>query len=385
MRKIGWLAIAMLLTGLACQAEPDDVADDDSAPDGDDDDDATAGDDDDATAGDDDDVVTVSAEITSPANLQTFEDGVYIPFEGLAADTAHDVTELTYEWVSHLAGSLGTGTVESDGTAALTIANLDDGYHDITFQVSNPVGEQASDTVRIGICSWQSPETFDTDIAGSGWQLYGDASWDVGGWLEMTGTDRDQQGAVFNLVDTVMPGDVSISFLIRTGPNVGEGADGFAMSVFDVATVAELEDLVLGAANGGGLGYGVSGDYGAAVVDAFHVEIDTWHNVYNGNTEFHTDPTEQNHIAVTLNGDPGDHVLWAAVPDIEDMAWHEVTIDVVEDHVTVTLDGVVVLEGTVPGLWFSGGFIGFSGSTGYYTNYHSFDQLQILQECVVPT
>ncbi|MBL6976385.1 MAG: hypothetical protein ISR64_11680 [Deltaproteobacteria bacterium] len=33
---------------------------------------------------------------------------------------------------------------------------------------------------------------------------------------------------------------------------------------------------------------------------------------------------------------------------------------------------------------FRGGFIGYSGTTGYYMNQHGFDDLQILQECLVP-
>lgn len=50
----------------------------------------------------------------------------------------------------------------------------------------------------------------------------------------------------------------------------------------------------------------------------------------------------------------------------------------------VTLDGLPAIDGLVPGLDLRGGFIGFSGSTGYYSNYHRFDDLQILQECLVP-
>ena len=42
-------------------------------------------------------------------------------------------------------------------------------------------------------------------------------------------------------------------------------------------------------------------------VEAFHVEIDTYHNQ---NDPFY-EPGPSNHIAVTLNGDPADHVLLA--------------------------------------------------------------------------
>ena len=38
----------------------------------------------------------------------------------------------------------------------------------------------------------------------------------------------------------------------------------------------------------------------------------------------------------------------------------------------------------VPDFLFWGGYIGFTETTGFYTNYHRFDELQILQECWVP-
>ena len=111
----------------------------------------------------------------------------------------------------------------------------------------------------------------------------------------MTGNLPNKKGAIYTVSELVTPGDVSISFYIRTGG--GTGADGFAMSVFDAEDLTELESLIAAAHTGGGLGYGVAGDDGSWVGDAFHVEIDTWHHVYNGPTELHTDPTPENHSA----------------------------------------------------------------------------------------
>lgn len=111
------------------------------------------------------------------------------------------------------------------------------------------------------------------------------------------------------------------------------------------------------------------------------MEIDTWHNLFNGDTELHSDPTSQNHIEITLDGDPGNSVAWALAPNIEDYQWHTITVQVTGAQVVVSLDGDEIINQVVPGLQFRGGFIGFSGSTGFYTNHHEFDDLQILDDC----
>ena len=323
------------------------------------------------------------AAIAAPEKDDVFEVGTQVTLDGTVGDSVFPADELKVTWSSSKDGILGIGAPLNDGSTSLTIDTLTAGIHAITLEVENPFGQKAWDTVVIGICAWASPETFDTDIAGTQWQKYGSAYWHPDGYLEMTGIAPDKKGAIYNLVDQVTPGDVSISFRILTGPDPG-GADGFAMNVFEADDVTHLETLIEAAKDGGGLGYGVSGDYGNAVVSAFHVEFDTWHNVYNGTTQLHTDPTEMNHIGIMTNGDPGNHLLWAEIPSIEDGVWHDVTLEVTGDVVRVTLDGVEKINEAIPGMEFRGGFIGFSGTTGYYMNQHGFDDLQILQECLVP-
>ena len=51
------------------------------------------------------------------------------------------------------------------------------------------------------------------------------------------------------------------------------------------------------------------------------------------------------------------------------------------EDVTVLMDDSIVIDGNVPGLSFKGGFIGFTGTTGYYTNYHRFDDLEVQEAC----
>ena len=114
-------------------------------------------------------------------------------------------------------------------------------------------------------------------------------------------------------------------------------------------------------------------------IDAFHIEIDTWQNTGDPNW----DPTPDNHIGIMQNGDASNHYLWASVPFIEDLNWHPVTVEIKKDVVRVTVDGNEVMNKAIPNFKFRGGFIGFSGTTGWATNFHRFDDLQILQQCLV--
>lgn len=218
-----------------------------------------------------------------------------------------------------------------------------------------------------------------------GWEITGDAYWDAGGWLELTGLSQGKGGWIFKTSSTVNPGDVSISFSIRTGGGINTGADGFALSVFNVESVEELRAVIDSAAVGGCLGYGVTagcGDPGNLLVEAFHIEIDTWHNSKPGNPM--DDPTDQNHIAIALDGNPDNHVLWYPVPSIEDTKWHDLVVEIEGSHVTVTLDQSIIIDDDAPGLSFRGGYLGFSGSTGWATNWHSIDNLYVDQGCEVP-
>jgi hypothetical protein len=326
----------------------------------------------------------MSATIDEPTPDQVFEKGTSLTFNGVVSDSIFAPSMLTVEWASNKDGVLDTAAAAADGAVSFSTDALTPGLHLITLTVTNPNDQYYIAGVEVSVCQWAFPDKFDTNITGGKWKTYGDAYWDPGGWLEMTGNLKGKKGAIFNTVDYLTPGDVTLSFKIQTGPNAGNGADGFALSVFRAKDLPELESWIAAAKAGGGLGYGISGNYGPVVVEAFHVEIDTWHNVYDGGGNLHTDPTEANHIAITLNGDPGNHVLWAEVPNIEDMQWHDVTVEVEGDHVKVTLDGNSIIDDTVPQFVFRGGYIGFTGTTGLSTNYHRFDDLQILQECLVP-
>ena len=246
--------------------------------------------------------------------------------------------------------------------------------------------------VNVRVCGAEIVEEFTTDITGSAWKKSGAAAWDSGGWLELTGNAGGKGGAVYNSAVYVQPGDVRMTMRIATGGGINGGADGFAMTILEAEKASEVDAYLALAGNGGCLGYGVSGACGKTKVEAFHVEIDTWLNKGDPNT----DPPgvagnnavlgQGNHIAVHLDGDAGNALLWLPEPgkpaiSVEDLAWHTVTIIVQGDKLTIRLDDTLATTKTVSGLDFRGGYVIFSGSTGWATNFHRIDDLRILHQC----
>jgi hypothetical protein len=320
----------------------------------------------------------LTVEITPVADV--VEQGLDETVEGTVVATVYDMSEIDARWVSSIDGLISEVQPDSSGLTTMSTAALSAGWHDITLEVTNPAGQYDEDTELVGICEWADPHSFDTNISGSGWQIFGDAYWDTGGWLEMTGNMQSKHGAIYLTDERINPGSADIRFKIWTGGGINGGADGFAMNIINVPTVSELTTVVNSGQNGGCLGYGVSGDCGSLTIDSFHIEFDTWRN----NGDVNTDPTTQNHVGVMLDGDATNHYLWAEIPTLEDQQWHEVMVVIDGTLVQVSIDGFMVVDGSVPALAFEGGYIGFSGTTGWATNYHRFDDLQIIQECLVP-
>lgn len=223
----------------------------------------------------------------------------------------------------------------------------------------------------------------DFSMLDDSWTLSRDASWDPRGWLEMTGIERNQVGAVYNDSESIQSGLASIEFTLITGGGIGGGADGFALTIVELDDPSTFSNLINAANRGGGLGYAIGGlhaepDY-MLEGEALTVEIDTWYNEQASGAR-HTDPTSQNHIAITLNGAPGDHIAWFEVPNIEDLQPHTVRVDFVENTMRITYDGLLVIDQDIT-FTFKGGYMFFSGSTGSATNYHRFDEVQIIHGC----
>lgn len=300
---------------------------------------------------------------TEPADT-TVEDTADTTLEDTAADTepadttVEDTTDTTVE------DTLIEDTVDTEPA--------DTSVEDTTADTTDTTVEDTSP-----VCPTIPALDFNADLSSSEWLIVGDAYREPAGWLELTGLSGGQQGAIFYLGSVLSRGDTEISLRVSTGQCIlpgpcespADGADGFAMSIFGVAGVVELANLLAEARPGEGLGYALT----PRAVDAFHIEFDTYHNAI--------DPTLGNHVAITLNGDPTNHLLWTDTPTLENNAWHDILLRIEGIHVTVIMDGVTVIDADAPGLDFKGGYIGFTGSTGGSTNYHRIDDLRIVQAC----
>ena len=284
---------------------------------------------------------------------------------------------LTSAWTSSIDGLLGPCEPDSKGACSIETDALSAGEHMITLDATDGI-QGASDTEPVYICEFPEVETFDTNTL-DGWVTFGDAGWDPGGWIEITGNSSSRNGSIYKVDERINAGNFAFSFSIATGDGINTGGDVFSVNVWNVADIKELQNIVDTAWNGGCLGYGVSGDCGHTSIGSFHIEFDTWWN--NGNPN--TDPTTQNHIGIMTNGDPTTHHLWTNVPNLENLVWRDIRVEVMGSTVTVWANGNEIISGDIPGFQFEGGYLGVSGSTGYATNFHRFDNL-LFEKCEVP-
>ena len=328
---------------------------------------------------------TWTLAITTPVDRDAFRISSAITLTGQLRGDAIDFSTFDLAIASSINGSLGIIHPDAAGAFSLPLVGLRPGRHTLSVRAVALDGLERTASVLFGICPDDTILDFTADLDPTQWLVRGDTTRDSGGWLELTGLAQSRAGSIYYLGDTLAEGDVEINLRISTGAcnppgpcsSFAEGADGFAMNIWSVASVPELEGILDVAANGGGLGYGVSGLYGDRVVDSFHIEFDTYYN----RNDIHTDPTSVPHIGIMQNGDPENHLIYRETPDLENNQWHDITLAVVGSHVNVMYDGAMVIDADVPGLSFKGGFLGFSGSTGYYYNYHRIDDLQIVQSC----
>lgn len=318
------------------------------------------------------------------------------PFEARATlSTPGDPTLLVIRWETATGLPLATSAVDAAGTSTATIPGMPAVAGGLVARAANADGPCAGEPGRqpLSVCRWLLTGAFDAPDPAA-WKVLGDASWDPGGWIEMTGNTAQRQGAIYNPVDpvagaveTLASSRISWRFRFAAGgggnPVGGAGGDGMAATLLDVRTAADLEAALAQAASGGGLGYGLSGAYGSYAGKALTVEVDTWHNdTSTSGDEKHTDPGWGPHVAVTLDADPGNHVVSLATPAIQDLLWHDLRVDVAGTTVRVFLDGNPSIDTTVPGLDFRGGYLFFSGSTGWAWEYHRFDDVSILHGCL---
>ncbi|HAN32610.1 MAG TPA: hypothetical protein DCQ06_13525 [Myxococcales bacterium] len=311
----------------------------------------------------------VATEIFALGDAVQLQTEAVVP-AGLAA------AKLMVQWRAN--GLVLSETPLIGGKSDLSTKKLPQGQVELEAQVITPQGTCVEISKHsVTICGMKIAENFDIKPTNTVWKTYGDAYWDKGGWLEMTGNVKSKQGAFYDVIHNVAPGDASVRFRIATGGGINSGADGYALNFVEAPTISELESIIKTANAGGCLGYGVAGACGNMKIQGFHVEFDTWQNKKDPNQ----DPSASNHIGIMVDGDASDHKLHVPLSNLEDLKWHDVRVDVVGTKVRVFWDGVKKLEKVVPDLNFRGGRIFVSGSTGWATNFHRLDDLVVLHGC----
>jgi hypothetical protein len=116
--------------------------------------------------------------------------------------------------------------------------------------------------------------------------------------------------------------------------------------------------------SGGSIGYGV--------LPGWTVEVDTWHNSESSCDE----PTTADHVSFVIDGDStSSGEIFAAIH--EDGKWHELEVEVDGIHVTVSIDGITYLDDDVPAIVSFPAHVGFTAATGFSTNYHLIDALNV--------
>ena len=245
---------------------------------------------------------TWTLAITSPADRDAFRTSATITLTGQLTGEGIDFTAFDLAVASSINGSLGIIHPDATGAFTMPLTGLRPGRHALSVRAVALDGLERTASVSFGICPDDTVLDFTADLDPAQWLVRGDVVRDAGGWLELTGLAQGRAGSIYYLGDTLAEGDVEINLRISTGAcnppgpcsSFQEGADGFAMNIWSVASVPELEGILDLASNGGGLGYGVSGLYGDRVVDSFHIEFDTYFN----RNDLHTDPTSIPHFAV---------------------------------------------------------------------------------------
>ena len=358
--------------------------------------------------------------ITSPDNQASADADTTWNFSGTVTGVPTDEGPIDVTWSSGNDGIIHQEQLAADGLSTFTIDGLSNGIHPITFSATTAAGGVTSETIYIGSCGWELMEDFEgcpdnytcqqtstspfeqwscvndgtdpnlpatiTVPDETQWLTHRDAYKDCRGWLDMTGNVGSRKGAMFNIDQSLNPGNVKLRFWISTGqcpyPTTEDevcynsfcDADGFAASVYYVQTTEELEAVLNQTQTGGGLGYAIpSGGF-----DSFHIEFDTYHNGH--------DPHAGDHIAIMTNSDNATHHLvypeaQSSSFELEDNRWHEIILEIKGTNITVDYDSQRVITGAIEGFEFKGGYIGFSGTTGYCYNYHRFDDLSYQPVC----
>lgn len=302
-------------------------------------------------------------EILTPTSTEVIDEGAGVQLLATVSDDTDAPADLTVLWSSDVDGSIGGASVDSTGLATLLWGSPSAGDHTLTVTVVDSCGNAV--TEEVPICQQAFTTTPSVDL--EGWNYEGDALWDSSNnWVQLTDTGGYQVGSAFD-VGTATSGDnVVIEFQFWMGG--GSGADGFALTAIDTDRMTSY----LGSA-GGCLGFGYDGGGCGELAPAlpgWTVEVDTYQN--GG-----WDPTAEDHLAFMFDGNINGVEAWSALPDMEDSAWHTMTVEVSDPNVKVAIDGTTYIDVNLTGYFGFPAHVGFSAATGGATNYHLIDALTV--------
>jgi len=305
--------------------------------------------------------VTLEAQLDVPPilEIQNPVEGTIVPVHGTefvaaVADVEDDLTQLSVSWYSDVDGFLASTAVDAQGKSILEQVLPSPGAQEVYVTVQDSCNNEGYDA--IAVCQQFGYETENLDI--STWNFEGSASWDSGGgFVQLTPASTDTAGTAFSTASVVNAENVEIEFLFYASG--GSGADGFSLTALDVDRMSGFVGET-----GGGIGY--------AGLPGWSIEVDTY---YNG-----SDPTSQDHVAFSFDGNVHSPVAWAVLPDMEDGQWHSMLVSVHAPHILVEIDGVVYLDQNITGNLNFPAYVGFTAATGSLTNQHLIDALVVTEE-----
>ncbi|OPY58309.1 MAG: Bacterial Ig-like domain (group 2) [Pelotomaculum sp. PtaU1.Bin035] len=102
--------------------------------------------------------------------------------------------------------------------------------------------------------------------------------------------------------------------------------------------------------------------------EEYSLEFDNYYNEY--------DPTPSNHIAIINNSDSSGHLFFVNDERTEDNKWHDVKV-IVGNTVLIYIDGNMLFAWNSPAD-VTYDEVKFTGSTGYFNNWHIVDDIKIL-------
>lgn len=304
-----------------------------------------------------------TVRIDNPSDGAILSSGEPLELSGRVSDDVDPADLLDIVWSSDVDGTISTEWALATGetVAAWDATSRTTGPHVVVLSATDSCGQEAVATVEI--CQDEGYTVDELDI--SAWHFEGSASWsETDAWLELTPANNDLVGTAFAIDETVAGDSVDIDFRFFIGG--GSGADGLSMTVLDSARMTGFLGGI-----GCGLGYGGDASCTAGpALPGWSIEVDTYYNEGQ-------DPTSEDHVMLTFDGDVDDPAAWAALPEMEDAGWHQMEISVAAPHVSVAIDGVTYIDSDLAGFTAFDGYVGFTAGTGSLTNQHLIDSLEV--------